>query len=251
MPRFACLAHAREVPRRVALLTLLLTATGCSETSKPARTEPDQRAAPAHDKLTTNTTQGAAQPAKRAAGQLLKLSPSPLGTHTAEVTANGSGCPADSWKADASSDGKTITVSFPAYAAEVDKKRGVSVKDCQIALQLRGERPLSYALAALSLEGEAELTEGSDAKLMASHYQQGSPGSDEGAQKELRGPSKAAFVLDQSIADDRKAWSKCDVQRDLNVSTRVRVKTASADGEGRVRPTKLVLALAERACDTK
>lgn len=237
--------HARKALAPVTLLALLGTAPGCSERSQPTASKGAPRSTPAAtDKLTTSTHPAAASPS---AAQARKLPPSSAGAP--QISANGTGCPAGSWHAEASSDGKRFTVSFPAYAAELPTGRGVSVKDCQVALQLPSDGKRSYALASLSLEGEAQLSAGSDAKLLASHYQQGSPPGDDGAEKQLQGPTAGPFRLEDTIADARRAWSKCGVQRDLNVATRVRLKGASAGTAVRVEPGKLVLELAERPCE--
>jgi hypothetical protein len=248
MPRTRCGTYAGTPPCRAALLTLLLTSTACSEAPKPAPSEP-LPAPGAADKLPTSTTPAAARPAARPAGQTLKLGPTALGTHAAQVTANGTGCASGNVGAEVSADGKTFTLSFPDYVAEVDAQRGLGVKDCQVALQLQSDRKVSYALASLSLTGQAQLADGSDAKLMASHYHQGSPPGDTSAEKALPGPSNEAFALDDVIDDARRSWSACGVQRDLNVVTRVRLKRGSQAGAGHVRPSKLVLTVAERACD--
>src|SRR5262245_48216078 len=54
--------------------------------------------------------------------------PNPSGAYFANVTANGSGCPAGTWTADISPDGKAFTVAFSAYEAIVNPGQPMQVK---------------------------------------------------------------------------------------------------------------------------
>jgi hypothetical protein len=73
----------------------------------------------------------------------------PSGVAIADVVANGSGCPAGTWATDNSDDGTTFTMTFDAYEARVEPGSALSVKDCQLAIQLRNVQGVSYAVESL------------------------------------------------------------------------------------------------------
>ena len=55
----------------------------------------------------------------QALGQAIDV-PNPSGAYFASVTANGTGCPAGTWDAAISPDGKAFTVTFASYEAIVN-----------------------------------------------------------------------------------------------------------------------------------
>ncbi|MET0344086.1 MAG: DUF4360 domain-containing protein [Polyangiales bacterium] len=205
---------------------LLLALVGCSEPKAPR--------APTSEPETTSsavTSRPTAPPPRPPAGKT-------------EPTANGTGCPPGS--AHVAVDGKTVTVTFDGYGAEVSPSAKLAVRDCQVSVP--GVPDKRIALASMAFEGELALEAGVKAKLMFNSYFQGNPGKPGGPELEHVGPYTQPLALRREIAPDAREWSECGKARDLNAVTRVRLHAASGEGGGKAKPSKLTLVLDEKPC---
>lgn len=151
--------------------------------------------------------------------------PNPNGAYFAKVTANGSGCPAGTWDAAISDDGQTFTLRFSQYETTIDRGQAISIKDCQLAIKLHSPQGLSYAVSSFYYSGYAFLdTNGMSAAQTAKYYFQGNPIASADNRSDLRGPLDKEYVFTDNIGTLDMVWSKCGVDRDLNVATRVMLR---------------------------
>lgn len=176
------------------------------------------------------------------------------GTYFADVTANGTGCPAGTWEKQLSDDKRSFTITFSAFDAKVDPASMVSVKDCQLALKIKSKKPVSYAVQTFSFEGYAQLQAGVSARVLANYYFQGNPKQDARDEMELTGEYDKEYAFSQNIALPEQVWSDCGLERDLNVRTTVRVLNTTPGKDGKVNVAqakgkpKLFVHLSERPC---
>jgi hypothetical protein len=148
--------------------------------------------------------------------------PNPNGAYFASVTANGSGCPAGTWDAAISDDGQTFTLRFSQYETTIDPGQAIAIKDCQLAIKLHSPQGLSYAVSSFYYSGYAFLdSSGMNAAQTAKYYFQGNPIASNENRSDLRGPLDKEYVFSDNVGTVDLVWSKCGVDRDLNVATRV------------------------------
>jgi len=151
--------------------------------------------------------------------------PNPSGAYFAKVTANGSGCPAGTWDAAISDDGKTFTMRFSQYETSLEPGQMIAVKDCQLAIKLHSPQGLSYSVSQFYYSGYAYLDQaGMTATQTAKYYFQGNPIASADNRSDMRGPMDKEYVFQDNIGIVDLVWSKCGVDRDLNVATRVMAK---------------------------
>jgi len=151
--------------------------------------------------------------------------PNPNGSYFAKITANGSGCPAGTWDAAIADDGQTFTVRFSSYETTIDPGQVLAIKDCQLAIKLHSPNGLSYAVSSFYYSGYAFLDQnGMSAAQTAKYYFQGNPIASNENRSDLRGPLDKEYVFNDSVGTVDLVWSKCGVDRDLNVATRVMLR---------------------------
>jgi hypothetical protein len=181
--------------------------------------------------------------------------PDPNGTYFAEVTANGTGCPAGTWETAISEDGKTFTTTFSSYEAMIEPNRTIAIKDCQLGIKLHSPQGLSFAVDSFYYQGYAYLDTGVTGRQTANYYFMGNPLNHAELRTDLRGPYDDDYLFQDDVGILDLVWSPCGVERNLNVTTRLRVQNnsrrtgtgymnlLSVDGEAR-----LVFSLAWRHC---
>jgi len=182
--------------------------------------------------------------------------PNPEGSYFAKVTANGSGCPAGTWDAAISDDGQTFTMRFSQYETTIEPRQALAVKDCQLAIKLHSPQGLSYSVGSFYYSGYAYLDQaGMTATQTAKYYFQGNPIASADNRSDMRGPLDKEYVFTDNIGVVDLVWSKCGVDRDLNVATRVMAKNnARKTGSGYISNTtvdgsvELKFKLAWRRC---
>jgi hypothetical protein len=170
--------------------------------------------------------------------------PNPSGAYFAKVTANGSGCPAGTWDAAISDDGKAFTVTFSAYEATVEPGKSFSVKDCTLAIDLKTPTGFSFSVTDFHYQGYAILDKaGMTARQTAKYYFMGNPVPAVELRSDMKGPYDDSYVFSDSIGVADMVWSPCGESRRLNAQTRLIVRnntsrsgsgylnTATADGE--------------------
>jgi len=187
-------------------------------------------------------------------GQERQTLPDPSGAYFAEVTANGTGCPPGTWKTELAADGKTFTTTFSAYETEVTPWRTVSVKDCQLAIKLHSPQGLSYSVESFYYAGFAYLEEGINGRQTARYYFQGDPSNGSEATTTLVGPYDDAYLFEDTAHVTDTVWSPCGTERDLNITTRLRLLNSNPRRTGYMNlsavdgAAKLVVRLSWRTC---
>lgn len=166
-----------------------------------------------------------------------------------KVTANGTGCPAGSWKVDAAGN-----LTFTKYEVEASPKQPgpQATVNCQLAVSLEGHEDLSFAVASFTYGGYAFLEQGTSLNANARYYWQGNPvaGTEEN-RLTLSGPMDSDFLLRDEVAVADRVWSLCGVTRDLNINTRIQVSRAANERSAYARVDELDLKglkLAVRKC---
>ena len=184
--------------------------------------------------------------------------PNPSGVYFANVTANGTGCPAGTWSAAISEDGKAFTLTFSQYEALVEPGKLLAIKDCAIGIDLRTPSGFSFAVTGFHHQGYALLDKaGMTARQSAKYYFMGDPTGGVEKQSELAGPYDDAYTFSDEIGVANLNWSPCGTTRRLNANTRLFLRnnfrktgtgylnTTSVDGEMK---TQFVFDLTWRTC---
>jgi hypothetical protein len=178
----------------------------------------------------------------------------PRGAFFADVTANGTGCPAGTWETNLSSDGQTFTTTFSAYETSVDRRTSVSVKDCQLTVKLRSPAGRSYSIQSFHYQGYAFLERGVSGRQMADYYFQGDPTTGDSARTDLSGPYDRPYLFSDDVAV-ANVWSPCGLERNLNIATRIRLTNNDSGRSGYMNmssvdgSSRLVFRIASRACN--
>ena len=182
----------------------------------------------------SETADDAMEPTEGTEAALGVAVPNPSGAYFASVSANGMGCPAGSWDANISRDGKRVSVKFSSYVAEVEEDMSFSIRDCTISISLRTPRGFSFAVDSFDYAGEARLDQGVRASISTKYYFQGNPITASN-RYELDSSSDGRFVIEDKVAQSDRAWSPCGTSRNLNVQTSVTLRNRSdREGSGRV-----------------
>lgn len=178
------------------------------------------------------------------------------GTYVADVRASGSGCLPGTWSTAVSADGQSFTTTFTSYVVQVDPGVSMSVRECQLALILRTPSVRSFSVKRLSYSGFAMLQPGLVGKQTASYYFEGAPVPADGLRTDLSGPQDAFYQHGDDVAPSDRVWSTCDVERGLNVDTRVQLENGTPRASGYMSlsaadgGTRIVVTLESRLCDT-
>jgi hypothetical protein len=170
--------------------------------------------------------------------------PNPSGAYFASVNANGSGCPAGSWDAAISQDGKAFTVTFSSYEAFVDPGQAMAIKDCTLGIDLKTPNGFSFSVSSFHYQGYAILDKsGMTARQTAKYYFMGNPVPARELRSDMRGPYDDSYLFTDRIGIADLVWSPCGAQRRLNVQSRLvlrnnsrktgsgYINTSSVDGE--------------------
>jgi hypothetical protein len=171
--------------------------------------------------------------AEAALGQTIDV-PNPSGVYLASLSANGTGCPAGSWEAAISEDGKAFTVTFSSYEAIVEPGKAFSIKDCTLGLDLKTPQGVSFAITSFYYQGYALLDrDGMTAKQTAKYWFMGNPAAGTENARELSGPYDDSYLFMDEVPVPSLVWSPCGTQRRLNALTRLVLRNnASKTGSG-------------------
>lgn len=179
----------------------------------------------------------------------------PSGVYFADVVANGSGCPANTWRTSISSDGQVFTTTFSQFELQITPAEVASVSECQLNIKLRSPAGLSYAVYSFYYSGYALLEEGVNARQSANYYFQGVPLTSREVRTDLVGPRDEPYVFsDEITTPDNFVWSPCGVERDLQIVSRLRLQNASPGRAGFLNVSsidasaKMVFKLAWKKC---
>jgi hypothetical protein len=170
--------------------------------------------------------------------------PNPSGIYVASITANGTGCPAGTWDAAISPDGKAFTVTFSNYEAMVDPGQAFSIKDCTLGIDLKTPSGLSFAVTSFAYQGYSLLdSPGMNARQSAKYYFMGNPVPGVEQVSNMDGPYDDSYLFNDDVAVASLVWSPCGTTRRLNALTRLVLRnnadksgsgylnTSTADGE--------------------
>ena len=153
----------------------------------------------------------------------------PGGSYFAEVTANGTGCPAGTWDTQLSPDGQSFKLIFSAFEAEVDRTTAVSIKNCLVSIKLHSPQGLSYAVQDVYYGGYAYLEEGVEARMVSNTYFQGDPSRNQQPETTFGGPKDDTYLIQdtRNQIEAEPVWSPCGVERNLNINTTLRLRNTS------------------------
>ncbi|GBG68021.1 hypothetical protein CBR_g1141 [Chara braunii] len=132
----------------------------------------------------------------------------------------GDGCPAGSAEGAVSDDGQAITMMFSKYTASTDAGLDGLRKKCTVTVNLSYPPGFRFHLGTVTMRGYAKLDAGTNGTAQTSYYISGLPGT-----------AKANRVITGSFNDNYEftdqfgvlVYSKCNVVRDLNLNSEVRV----------------------------
>lgn len=149
-----------------------------------------------------------------------------------EITLNGltyagSGCPIGSATATIAPAGDAFTVLFDEYAAEAGPGIPLSEgrKFCQVTLDLRIPHGWQYSIFKVDYRGFASLDAGAQGMLSSSYYFTGAASSSDPTLRTLvSGPYSRDYQVKDQIGVESVVWSRCGVDRPLNIKTSVQVR---------------------------
>jgi hypothetical protein len=167
--------------------------------------------------------------------------PNPSGAYFASVTANGTGCPAGTWEAGISSDGKAMTVTFSQYEALVEPGQAFSIKDCTLSIDLRTPSGFSFSVSSFYYQGYAILDQpGMTAMQSAKYYFRGNPVPARELRSDMVGPYDNSYLFQDTIGIVDLVWSPCGAQRTLQAQTRLKISNnAQKSGSGYLNTTSI------------
>jgi hypothetical protein len=155
----------------------------------------------------------------------------PQSGFTAEVvTVNGSGCPAGTATAAASSDNTAFTVTYSDFeaAAGVGANPTDFRKNCQINLRITIPQGFTYAVAEADYQGSAQLPDGAIGTERSAYYIQGSSATtylSHTFQGPFNGPWSAVDRFDASAL----VFAPCGVQRNFNINTELLIDPGTSN----------------------
>ena len=175
-----------------------------------------------------------------ALGQTVEV-PNPSGAYFASITANGSGCPAGTWGADISPDGKAFTVTFSSYEALVNPGQALAVKDCSLGINLKSPEGYSFSVSSFHYQGYAILDQpGMTARQTAKYYFMGNPVPASELRTDMNGPYDDSYTFSDTIGVTDLVWSPCGAERTLNAQTRIVLQNnAQRSGAGYLNTTSV------------
>ena len=156
----------------------------------------------------------------------------PNGVYFAEVTADGTGCPAGSWNTSISSDGQVFTMTFSAYEVQIGPELANATKDCALTMNIHSASEMSFAVLAVYYSGYALLDKGVDVRQTVRYGFHGSSADAGNSRKEFVGPYDADFVIQDDVGADKQKWSPCGAEHTLTASTQLTMKNGSPRASG-------------------
>lgn len=156
------------------------------------------------------------------------------------VTANGSGCPADTAEIAVSPDNTAFTVTYSQYTAQV----GVGAKptdfrkNCQLGLNVHIPQGFTYAITEADYRGFAHLESGATATETANYYFQGEPQTTR-IKHSFAGWKDGDWQTADHVGIAALTFLPCGEERYLNVNTELRVSA----GRSNARKTTSLLTM--------
>jgi hypothetical protein len=184
----------------------------------------------------------------------------PASSYTAEVTANGTGCPSGTWEPRISADGKVLRVRFRYYYAYVEKGQAFAIRDCNVVVTLKTPSGDSFAFSSLTSYGSAWMAPDVSAKATLRHAVRGGPAPAPAKEMKVFG-DPARFVeyrVEETFAERERVWSPCGTSSTLTALTRlILLNNPDRTGWGyageipddaEIPPVELVIGIAQKHC---
>ncbi|MFW7377775.1 MAG: DUF4360 domain-containing protein [Oligoflexus sp.] len=165
--------------------------------------------------------------------------PNPREIYIQSINYNGTGCPLGTVAENVSPDGQAFTLTFSDYIAEASQWASPrdARKNCQITLNLNVPSGFQYTVASFDYRGFLDLQKGTKANYSTSYYFQGDSqtvrtNTSWDTLRPVRGVYPAPdwngdiygpFSFTQKVGITSLVWSRCGVQRALNVNTSMAV----------------------------
>lgn len=144
------------------------------------------------------------------------------------VSANGSGCPAGSVRVSTAGN-DSINLIYSDYEAATGD--GISAtearKNCALGLQVDAPDGWTFAVRGLRYVGFAHLENGASGLQRAEYYVQGTTDGTV-VEHEFSGPYDGSVSRSDDIAYENLVWAPCDLPRNVNVNTELRVNGGSS-----------------------
>ena len=190
--------------------------------------------------------------------------PNKNGVYFVSVSAQGSGCPAGSWKVRVSPDGEVFTLTFSKYELSLQPEQTASLKTlaCNLALELNSPAGTSYAVTKLAYQGYVKMDSGMTAEQSAYYTFTGAGAVNvdgpeiRSSKNVIKGPYDDSFLFEDNVSTTALNWSDCATERALLVETRLRLQNGTPKGGGYLNLSsidgetggKIILALQTRSC---
>ncbi len=144
-----------------------------------------------------------------------------------DILYNGSGCPLGSVAENVSDQEDAFTLTFSEFSAEVyqGSRPSQQTKNCMLTLVLDVPAGWQFSVADFYYRGYMDLDAWVDASHQTSYYfqGQGKQGSFKSLQQGRYNGFEGPFNYHDKIGLETAVWSICNVQRALNINTRIGV----------------------------
>ncbi|GBG68043.1 hypothetical protein CBR_g1164 [Chara braunii] len=154
-------------------------------------------------------------------------SPEPGTVKLLGFTYAGDGCPPGSAQGAVSDDGEAITMMISQYTASPDPPLHAVRKSCAVTVKLSYPPGFRFHLGTVTIRGYAKLDAGMTAIAATSYYISGTPGTAR-ASRVIAGPFDAEFEFTDRF--NVLLYSECNVVRDLNLRSEVRLAAGLVTG---------------------
>jgi hypothetical protein len=146
------------------------------------------------------------------------------------VSANGSGCPADTADVAVSPDGKAFTVTYSQYTAQAGAGASPTDfrKNCQLGLDVHVPQGFTYAIAGADYRGYVHLQAGAQAQESANYYFQGEPRTTR-ISHTFAGAADRDWQTSDRVGVAALSFLPCGEERNLNINTELRVAGSQSD----------------------
>jgi hypothetical protein len=154
-------------------------------------------------------------------------SPDPDEVHINGIVFAGSGCPGGSAGVYLSDDALAFTIAFDEFY--VEKGPGISLSEgrkfCNLNLDIHVPQGFQYTIFKVDYSGFADLARGTGGMLKSTYRFSGAAGRNSRATlaTRLRGALVDDYAIHDNIAIASLVWSRCGVNRALNIKTEARV----------------------------
>ena len=160
------------------------------------------------------------------------IGPSPDDFFIEQVTYNGSGCAYGGADVQLEATENSFTLYFGKFTAQVGPGFSLadSRKNCQVNLTMHVPEGYTYAISSIEQHGYAQLTAGARALLRTSFYYSGQAATSS-VTRVIGSPLHDSWDNVEEIEEEALLWAPCDVKRNLNINTSLRVSHGTSAPE--------------------